>query len=137
MSSGGARPSTPASRIFTIGGSSRSPAGWKVSGIRGSGKTSWSWRERTRLESRRADRKSTRLNSSHTVISYAVFCLKKKKKCSSKLITSILSFITGRLATKPNQIKLLIRNDRDPKRQRTYKKSVTSFSQITRNKTTY
>src|SRR5260221_9845010 len=25
------------------------------------------------------DRKSTRLNSSHTVISYAVFCLKKKK----------------------------------------------------------
>src|SRR5438132_8100039 len=29
---------------------------------------------------RRQDRKSTRLNSSHTVISYAVFCLKKKKK---------------------------------------------------------
>src|SRR5260221_8368153 len=28
----------------------------------------------------RVDRKSTRLNSSHTVISYAVFCLKKKKK---------------------------------------------------------
>src|SRR5260221_7640743 len=31
-------------------------------------------------EARRSeDRKSTRLNSSHTVISYAVFCLKKKK----------------------------------------------------------
>src|SRR6266566_8714102 len=29
---------------------------------------------------RRRDRKSTRLNSSHLVISYAVFCLKKKKK---------------------------------------------------------
>src|SRR5438132_3284299 len=28
------------------------------------------------------DRKSTRLNSSHTVISYAVFCLKKKKRTS-------------------------------------------------------
>src|SRR5256885_5033415 len=28
------------------------------------------------------DRKSTRLNSSHLVISYAVFCLKKKKKYS-------------------------------------------------------
>src|SRR5438132_9779018 len=28
----------------------------------------------------RLDRKSTRLNSSHTVISYAVFCLKKKNK---------------------------------------------------------
>src|SRR5438034_5648250 len=27
-----------------------------------------------------SDRKSTRLNSSHTVISYAVFCLKKKRK---------------------------------------------------------
>src|SRR5260221_14784304 len=30
------------------------------------------------------DRKSTRLNSSHTVISYAVFCLKKKKKHSPR-----------------------------------------------------
>src|SRR5260221_10832156 len=29
------------------------------------------------------DRKSTRLNSSHTVISYAVFCLKKKKKLTT------------------------------------------------------
>src|SRR5947207_15653349 len=34
----------------------------------------------TTLEGRAQDRKSTRLNSSHTVISYAVFCLKKKKK---------------------------------------------------------
>src|SRR5574341_1318268 len=33
---------------------------------------------RPRLECRR-DRKSTRLNSSHQLISYAVFCLKKKK----------------------------------------------------------
>src|SRR2546430_3795260 len=30
------------------------------------------------------DRKSTRLNSSHSQISYAVFCLKKKKQCDSK-----------------------------------------------------
>src|SRR5260221_7917582 len=30
-----------------------------------------------------SDRKSTRLNSSHTVISYAVFCLKKKKESKS------------------------------------------------------
>src|SRR5438132_14336734 len=30
------------------------------------------------------DRKSTRLNSSHTVISYAVFCLKKKKHNNRK-----------------------------------------------------
>src|SRR5690348_17411351 len=31
-------------------------------------------------QNRRRDRKSTRLNSSHPSISYAVFCLKKKKK---------------------------------------------------------
>src|SRR5256885_11331290 len=31
------------------------------------------------LDTARGDRKSTRLNSSHLVISYAVFCLKKKK----------------------------------------------------------
>src|SRR5205085_12619987 len=34
----------------------------------------------------------------------------KLRKCSSKIITSILSFISGRLATKSNQIKQLIRN---------------------------
>src|SRR2546426_5633223 len=33
----------------------------------------------------RGDRKSTRLNSSHLVISYAVFCLKKKKKNKTTL----------------------------------------------------
>src|SRR5256885_16585473 len=33
-----------------------------------------------RSPSHKRDRKSTRLNSSHLVISYAVFCLKKKKK---------------------------------------------------------
>src|SRR5256885_4554017 len=32
------------------------------------------------------DRKSTRLNSSHLVISYAVFCLKKKKKIDKQTI---------------------------------------------------
>src|SRR2546430_7733037 len=34
-------------------------------------------------EPRQLDRKSTRLNSSHSQISYAVFCLKKKKKYRS------------------------------------------------------
>src|SRR5438034_4832294 len=37
-------------------------------------------RAAAQLERHPRDRKSTRLNSSHTVISYAVFCLKKKKK---------------------------------------------------------
>src|SRR2546427_1734008 len=35
---------------------------------------------------RTSDRKSTRLNSSHSQISYAVFCLKKKKKKSNRHI---------------------------------------------------
>src|SRR5258708_18110709 len=34
----------------------------------------------TQFISTQLDRKSTRLNSSHQIISYAVFCLKKKKK---------------------------------------------------------
>src|SRR5438034_7347430 len=37
------------------------------------------------------DRKSTRLNSSHTVISYAVFCLKKKKHVESARSEFVLS----------------------------------------------
>src|SRR5258707_5886162 len=37
------------------------------------------------------DRKSTRLNSSHANISYAVFCLKKKKNETSSLSVSALS----------------------------------------------
>src|SRR5256885_10104290 len=39
------------------------------------------------------DRKSTRLNSSHLVISYAVFCLKKKNKSTIILIQYIRSII--------------------------------------------
>src|SRR5438552_6759699 len=35
--------------------------------------------ERAQAQSTGTDRKSTRLNSSHQIISYAVFCLKKKK----------------------------------------------------------
>src|SRR5256885_2666289 len=40
------------------------------------------------------DRKSTRLNSSHLVISYAVFCLKKKKKKNRRYITNTSTTIT-------------------------------------------
>src|SRR2546427_7873087 len=36
----------------------------------------------------REDRKSTRLNSSHSQISYAVFCLKKKKKLKTELLAA-------------------------------------------------
>src|SRR5438034_4394344 len=50
------------------------PAGYSVHVPKGSG-------------SYLIDRKSTRLNSSHTVISYAVFCLKKKKKIKNRIYT--------------------------------------------------
>src|SRR5256885_8540746 len=42
------------------------------------------------------DRKSTRLNSSHLVISYAVFCLKKKKKINTDKIIYYLLIIHDR-----------------------------------------
>src|SRR5205809_4099347 len=45
----------------------------------------------------RGDRKSTRLNSSHGYISYAVFCLKKKKDTDSTTIISkvdVLTYVT-------------------------------------------
>src|SRR2546422_8470146 len=63
---------------------------------------SWVVKERTDAFSRKsphrnggpalgmADRKSTRLNSSHGYISYAVFCLKKKKNNSVKLLVTRL-----------------------------------------------
>src|SRR5437660_1943180 len=59
-----------------------------------------------RWHRRRQDRKSTRLNSSHVAISYAVFCLKKKKKhrhrgceqsitvtCAEKLRVTTLNYL--------------------------------------------
>ena len=45
------------------------------------------------------DRKSTRLNSSHQIISYAVFCLKKKKKNTKPKQTK-----TNNSKSNPNQI---------------------------------
>src|SRR5256885_4837866 len=45
------------------------------------------------------DRKSTRLNSSHLVISYAVFCLKKKKKAHFLLGAAIRCYRVADYAT--------------------------------------
>src|ERR1039457_6957695 len=45
----------------------------------------WIWRRRRRPMPPATDRKSTRLNSSHLVISYAVFCLKKNRADGSRL----------------------------------------------------
>src|SRR5438132_2497062 len=61
-------------------------AGSQVSGVRGdaaeaeSGRRAHAERFRDPRARPLGDRKSTRLNSSHTVISYAVFCLKKKTR---------------------------------------------------------
>src|SRR5256885_12766322 len=51
----------------------------------------------SQIRGRGPDRKSTRLNSSHLVISYAVFCLKKKKKHTYndiQLINTTYSLLT-------------------------------------------
>src|SRR5207244_7480436 len=50
-------------------------------------------------ESRAGDRKSTRLNSSHQIISYAVFCLKKKKKQKTKKTINESNTFNIRIAT--------------------------------------
>src|SRR5256885_4157529 len=54
------------------------------SGLRGTALDPFGRTEERRTERPKGDRKSTRLNSSHLVISYAVFCLKKKKKNEKK-----------------------------------------------------
>src|SRR5439155_24682004 len=59
---------------------SRSPAVWDTE-PRGGAPSS---RLSSTAGERDLDRKSTRLNSSHVAISYAVFCLKKKKKKAKK-----------------------------------------------------
>src|SRR5438445_10019918 len=46
------------------------------------------------------DRKSTRLNSSHANISYAVFCLKKKKKQSSFQVNELHKVIKWKMKSK-------------------------------------
>src|SRR5436189_3122920 len=54
-----------------------------TTGIAGTGSAA-ATAEQQALALRHSDRKSTRLNSSHRCISYAVFCLKKKKKSKNK-----------------------------------------------------
>src|SRR5712664_4710434 len=63
---------TATTEIYTLSLHDALPIWWRVSGLSGE------WTE-TKSDSRSKDRKSTRLNSSHDQISYAVFCLKKKK----------------------------------------------------------
>src|SRR3712207_7977082 len=72
----------------------RRPAG-AASGRRPRGRAGRAGRRgglpRGRRGSARPDRKSTRLNSSHANISYAVFCLKKKKQTPTQLLVVLLA----------------------------------------------
>src|SRR5256885_13276595 len=78
----------PRSTLFPYTTLFRSPLAPAESLVSGSRAPGWrpqfaSWRDgfgRSLDGDCREDRKSTRLNSSHLVISYAVFCLKKKKQ---------------------------------------------------------
>src|SRR2546426_6286776 len=63
----------------------------------------------TKLSNSFLDRKSTRLNSSHLVISYAVFCLKKKKKNNYIHIepkTSIVHLNTDHVNCRTSHVRL-------------------------------
>src|SRR5438128_4239801 len=59
------------------------------------------------VDVRPGDRKSTRLNSSHGSISYAVFCLKKKKKniYKHKIKTKHNYILTGGISILPSDMK--------------------------------
>src|SRR2546426_9170532 len=58
----------------------RAPVDREGAGVEVRGEPGGASADRGARQALRGDRKSTRLNSSHLVISYAVFCLKKKKK---------------------------------------------------------
>src|SRR5256885_3681298 len=66
----------PRSTLFPYTTLFRSPPAHTPAGSTAPRRSAW---HRSACAPPRRDRKSTRLNSSHLVISYAVFCLKKKK----------------------------------------------------------
>src|SRR2546430_4097925 len=78
----------PRSTLFPYTTLFRSHHASGVAGSPGSPRIASTCRERNRRRPRgtaAGDRKSTRLNSSHSQISYAVFCLKKKKNKHTKV----------------------------------------------------
>src|SRR2546427_7108066 len=66
------------SSVIAVRPGDRVKRGQRIGAVGTSGQRAWPGFEHVHLELQR-DRKSTRLNSSHSQISYAVFCLKKKK----------------------------------------------------------
>src|SRR5436190_18487099 len=87
---------TPTTEIYTLSLHDALPISppARARGHRGARRGGRSRRARRAHGASRAppDRKSTRLNSSHTVISYAVFCLKKKKKKFKTIIITVTPF---------------------------------------------
>src|SRR5437879_7817909 len=84
----------PYTTLFRSGGAPASPA-YACEAADRVGNSAVEW---NRLEKAFEDRKSTRLNSSHRCISYAVFCLKKKKKIKQK--KNIINKLTSKLVVK-------------------------------------
>src|SRR2546426_2962676 len=82
----------PRSTLFPYTTLFRSPSRTRFTSARWAGSTD---RTRNAVSTKPPDRKSTRLNSSHLVISYAVFCLKKKKKMNRQRKNSLLTFATN------------------------------------------
>src|SRR2546430_13195529 len=75
--------------------SDRAPVAWPPSPSR-TPPSLWSRMSPSRRRHLRRDRKSTRLNSSHSQISYAVFCLQKKKYQLCVILHSYLAVIQAR-----------------------------------------
>src|SRR2546429_9993887 len=76
------KPRSVAASSTLIGQRACSRVGWDESWTQCAAPRRWASTKLTiRQEPTTGDRKSTRLNSSHGYISYAVFCLKKKKLC--------------------------------------------------------
>src|SRR5258708_8439642 len=68
---------TATTEIYTLSLHDALPISWKTASPPA---VSWAPRSSRNRPRAATDRKSTRLNSSHQIISYAVFCLKKKKQ---------------------------------------------------------
>src|SRR5207244_6964477 len=85
----GVRHGRPHRRLGRVGAGPHQAAAGGGSRIRRGDRGGGRWRLRASARpagDRRGDRKSTRLDSSHQIISYAVFCLKKKKKQTYRTI---------------------------------------------------
>src|SRR5258705_7836811 len=79
----------PYTTLFRSGLATCIPVRGKGKAISGAVRKGSQWMPIRYMEIIQTDRKSTRLNSSHLGISYAVFCLKKKKKKDKKQVCGI------------------------------------------------